>query len=246
MGATLDQLGAQAAQAFASAARSHVGHVRKINEDRLLDCPERGLWAVADGMGGLHGGDVAAELVICALRQLVRQPASVTASMIAEALQQANAAILTRGRDTGGMIGSTVVVLHIEAGRATLFWAGDSRAYHCGAGAWTQLTRDHSVVQELMDAGLIDHDQARRHPKGHIVTRALGITPDIEIARMARSVVPGDRLLLCSDGLTRMLDTQDFTSDADVATTADALLAKALHRDGSDNISLILIEPIAP
>ncbi|WP_068094591.1 PP2C family protein-serine/threonine phosphatase [Novosphingobium rosa] len=244
MGATLDGLEAQAAQAFASAARSHVGHVRKINEDRLLDCPERGLWAVADGMGGLHGGDVAAELVIGALRQLVRQPAPVTASMIAEALQQANAAILTRGRDTGGMIGSTVVVLHIEADRATLFWAGDSRAYHCGAGAWTQLTRDHSVVQELLDAGLIDRDQARRHPKAHIVTRALGVAQALEIAQMTHTVAPGDRLLLCSDGLTRMLDTQDFTSDVDIGTAADTLLMQALHRDGSDNISLILIEPV--
>ncbi|WP_343617176.1 protein phosphatase 2C domain-containing protein [Novosphingobium sp.] len=246
MGATLDRPEAQAAQAFASAARSHVGHVRKINEDRLLDCPERCLWALADGMGGLHGGDVAAELVIGALRQLVRQPATIEASMIVEALQQANAAILARGRDTGGMIGSTVVVLHIEADQATLFWAGDSRAYHCNGGIWTQLTRDHSVVQELMDAGLIDGDQARRHPKAHIVTRALGITEPIEIAQMARTVAPADRLLLCSDGLTRMLDTRDFTSNAAIGTAADTLLTEALHRDGSDNISLILIEPIAP
>jgi serine/threonine protein phosphatase PrpC len=242
MGATIDRPGAQAALAFASAARSHVGHVRKINEDRLLDCPERGLWAVADGMGGHHGGDVAAELVIGALRQLVRQPDAITAPMILEALHKANAAILERGRDGGGTIGSTVVVLHIAGDQGTLFWAGDSRAYHAAQGVWAQVTRDHSVVQELLDAGLVDGDQARRHPKAHIITRALGITQDIDIAQEVRTVSPGDRLLLCSDGLTRMLDTQDFTRATGIEAGADALLGEALHRDGSDNISLVLVE----
>lgn len=242
MGATLDRPEAQAASAFASAARSHVGHVRKINEDRLLDCPERGLWAVADGMGGHHGGDVAAELVIGALRQLVRQPDAITAPMILEALHKANAAILERGHDVGGTIGSTVVVLHIAGDQGTLFWAGDSRAYHGTQGVWMQVTRDHSVVQELLDAGLIDHDQARRHPKAHIITRALGITPDLDIAQVTCAVAPGDRLLLCSDGLMRMLHTQDFTPDAEIEAEADTLLTLALQRDGSDNISLVLIE----
>lgn len=242
MGATLDRPEAQVALAFASAARSHVGHVRKINEDRLLDCPERGLWAVADGMGGHHGGDVAAELVIGALRQLVRQPDAITAPMILEALHKANAAILERGQDVGGTIGSTVVVLHIVDGQGMLFWAGDSRAYHGKQGVWTQVTRDHSVVQELLDAGLIDDDQARRHPKAHIITRALGITPDLDIAQVTHSVAPGDRLLLCSDGLMRMLDTRDFTPDAEIEAEADTLLTLALQRDGSDNISLVLVE----
>ncbi|WP_206240213.1 PP2C family protein-serine/threonine phosphatase [Novosphingobium terrae] len=233
---------AQARPACASAARSHVGHVRKINEDRLLDCPERGLWAVADGMGGLHGGDVAAELVIGALRQLVRQPDTITEPMILEALHKANAAILARGHDVGCTIGSTVVVLHLAGDQGTLFWAGDSRAYHRTQGAWVQVTRDHSVVQELVDAGLIDGDQARRHPKAHIITRALGITQEIDIAQETRIVSLGDCILLCSDGLTRMLNAQGFTLDTDIRAAADALLSEALHLDGSDNISLILTE----
>lgn len=225
-----------------SASRSHVGHVRRINEDRILDCPGRGLWAIADGMGGHRGGDVAAEMAIAALRALTRASAPISAAGILDALHSANREILERGRQANSTIGSTIVVLHIEGDRGQLFWAGDSRAYTLSGGDWRQATRDHSVVQDLLDAGVIGAEQAARHPSAHVITRALGVQPDIEFATLSLGCRAGDKLLLCSDGLSRTLPDQPVDPRTPIDGLADALLADALRLDGSDNISLVLIE----
>jgi len=228
--------------AYRSLSRSHVGRARKVNEDRVLDRPDRALWAVADGMGGHRGGDIAAELAIAALRGLADAPASITAAAIVEALQRANAAILERGHAAGGVIGSTVVVLHIAGDTAQLFWAGDSRAYRADSHAWKQLTRDHSFVQELVDQGLISSGDAAHHPRAHVITRALGVDAEVELDRLALPILGDEIFLLCSDGLSRSLASEtprDMTGlDARVA---DELLDAALVNDGSDNISLVLI-----
>ena len=160
---------------FRSTARTHVGRVRKVNEDRILDRPDRALWAVADGMGGHRGGDIAAELAVAVLRDLADDSAPITDDAILAALMRANAEILARGATAGGVIGSTIVALHIAQGEAHIFWAGDSRAYRATRGAWEQVTRDHSLVQELLDQGLIDSSDAAHHPRAHVITRALGV-----------------------------------------------------------------------
>lgn len=227
---------------YRSVSRSHVGRVRKVNEDRVLDRPDRALWAVADGMGGHRGGDIAAELAIAALRGLADDSAEITTAAIREALQRANAEIRERGVAAGGVIGSTVVVLHIADDAAHLFWAGDSRAYRAERGAWRQLTRDHSFVQELVDQGLIASGDAAHHPRAHVITRALGVDAEVELEHLALPISGDEIFLLCSDGLSRSLaaETPRDMAERD-ARAADELLDAALANDGSDNISLVLV-----
>ncbi|MDT8759540.1 protein phosphatase 2C domain-containing protein [Sphingomonas psychrotolerans] len=195
---------------------------------------------VADGMGGHRGGDIAADTAIGALRALADATAPLTHTTILGALDCANAEILARGESAGGVIGSTIVVLHIADGKAQIFWAGDSRAYRARAAGWEQVTRDHSLVQQLLDTGLIDREQAAHHPQGHVITRALGVESAVEIETLSFPVAGGDVLLLCSDGLSRSLD-EDLPAGLESINSADEILAQALDKDGSDNISFVIV-----
>ncbi|QDZ09221.1 serine/threonine-protein phosphatase [Sphingomonas panacisoli] len=224
-----------------SVARSHVGLVRIINEDRVFDCPDRGVWAVADGMGGHAGGDLAAQAVIDRLRLLTAGEGMIRFTDMLVALGQANGDIRQRNERFGAAAGTTVVAAMIQDGTAHVAWAGDSRAYRLRGGGLELLTRDHSVVQELVDAGLLTPDRAERHPQSHVVTRALGVDDDPRLQTVSIRLLPGDRLLLCSDGLSRSLAAGDADSEA-IDRLADRMLANALARDGSDNVSLILID----
>jgi serine/threonine protein phosphatase PrpC len=227
-----------------STARSHVGHVRRINEDRVFEWCEGGVWAVADGMGGHRGGDVAAQSVVDALRALQNSGAPMTAKGVPGALADANTRIFARNADLGEQAGATVVVASIEGATLHLAWAGDSRCYRIRGGVAELLTHDHSVVQQLVDAGLLTADAAARHPQSNVITRALGVEQACEVDRRSLPIAAGDRFLLCSDGLSRSLaDTDQLTGD--LATLADRLVETALARDGSDNISLVLLEPAA-
>jgi serine/threonine protein phosphatase PrpC len=227
---------AAACGAVRSVSRSHVGTVRQINEDRLLDTAELGLWAIADGMGGHHGGDVAAQSVISALRRLCEDGERPTPAAIARSLEGANAEIFARGEGAG----ATVVSLSIQQGCAHILWAGDSRCYHIRDGVVRQLTKDHSVVQELVDAGLITAAAATVHPQSNVITRALGIDATCEVDSCMLDLKPFDRFLLCSDGLSRSLLPADLRDDP-IDLLADMLLGQALARDGTDNISLVLV-----
>jgi len=248
MNATLVTSGAPRGEpvptAYRSTARTHVGRVRKVNEDRILDRPDRALWAVADGMGGHRGGDIAAELVVAALRDLADDPAPITDDAIRAALMRANDAILGRSAAAGGVIGSTIVALHIAHGEAHLFWAGDSRAYRATRGAWEQMTRDHSLVQELLDQGVIDARDAAHHPRAHVITRALGVDATVEVESLSFPIAEDETILLCSDGLSRSLDPAALRDSGN--READALLADALRKDGSDNISFLVIRSNEP
>lgn len=220
-----------------SVSRTHVGRVRQINEDRVFDCPERSLWAVADGLGGHHGGDLAAQGVVNALRSAAHTSDELTPASVLQAMAAANADIF----DTITGAGATVVALSVHGRMAQIAWAGDSRCYRLRDGAVQLLTRDHSVVQELVDAGLITAIAAATHPQANVITRALGIAGECEIDTRLVDVQPTDRFLLCSDGLSRTLRLDAF-DDRPLDTLADALLAAALDRDGSDNITLTLVE----
>lgn len=233
--------------ACTSVARTHVGRVRQINEDRLLDCPERGLWAVADGMGGHRGGDVAAEIVIAALRETTEGAGALRTQDIEAALHRANLRIRQHALSAGGVIGSTVVVLHVAGEQAWLFWVGDSRGYRLRDAGFEQVTRDHSLVQELVDAGAIPPESAATHPQANVVTRALGVEAELLIEKRRFAVAANDLLLLCSDGLSRSLrdDAAPSGLETDDAL-ADRLLDTALVRDGSDNISLVAVRVQAP
>ena len=225
-----------------STARSHLGRVRRINEDRVFDWPDGAVWAVVDGMGGHRGGDLAAQSVIDALRALAAAGAPPTPAAVLAALHEANARIFARNQSNGEQAGATVVAMSRSAGKVHLAWAGDSRCYRIRDGDVRLLTRDHSVVQDLVDAGLLTAEAASNHPQSNVVTRALGVDPVCEIETAAIDFIDGDRFLLCSDGLSRTLLDSDL-ADIALDALADDLLANALHKDGADNISLILVEP---
>ncbi len=226
-----------------STARSHVGRVRQVNEDRTLDCPDRKLWAVADGMGGHFAGDVAADRAISALRRLADSDTPIDATTVAAALDDANREIQALARSAHGTCGTTIVVAWIIGDTAHVAWSGDSRAYLIRNGSAQQLTADHSLIQEMIAAGALTPELARGHPGANVVTRALGVEETLKLDIAQTDLRSGDRLLLCSDGLSASLESSDFAGrHLAVESEADALLAKALARDGSDNISLVLID----
>lgn len=224
---------------FRSAHRTHVGRVRRVNEDRVLDRPDRGLWAVADGMGGHSGGDRAAATAVAALERLAEGAGPITAEGVLEALAHADALIAEQG---DGRSGTTIVAGWAEDAGLRLFWAGDSRAYLIRDERAMLLTRDHSVVQQLVNAGALTEAMAARHPQANVVTRALGVGAALEIETAEHDLAAGDLVLLCSDGLSRSLDPRDFAPTLPLEALADRLLLNALRRDGSDNASLVLVE----
>ncbi len=225
-----------AAHAFQSSARSHVGCVRALNEDAILDRPDIGLWAVADGMGGHNAGEIASAVVIEELSH---------GTNVTEHLQRANRRLLAHAAQTrSGAIGSTVVVLRIEPTRFSCFWAGDSRAYLLRDDRLMRLTHDHSAVQELVDAGRITPTEAVHHPQAHVITRAVGAEQTLSVDCRDGPISASDTFLLCSDGLSNLIRDSELADAAkmtDLDAAADALLTLALQRNAPDNVSVILV-----
>jgi len=231
--------------AFECVSRTDVGLRRKVNEDSLLVRTERGLWAVADGMGGHECGDVASAKVTEALMRLpvVYGLNNLVDSAIA-ALQQVNRELVAMATDREQRsIGSTVVGLAIADGRFRCFWAGDSRAYLLRGNQLTQLTRDHSLVQDLVKAGMLDPEEADSHPNSNIITRAVGVAEELKVDTVDGDVKPGDQFLLASDGLTRLVDAAELAatlSSKGLAEAADLLIETVLSRGAPDNVSIII------
>ena len=136
-----------------------------------------------------------------------------------------------------------VVGLVADGNRFACFWAGDSRAYRVRDGAIDRLTRDHSLVQELVDAGMLAESEAETHPNANIITRAVGVSDMLDVETVDGEIRPGDVFLLASDGLTRLLGDDELLGElqAGVDAAADRLLAKSLERDAPDNVSLIIV-----
>ena len=169
----------EGAMTFECVSRTHVGLKRRVNEDSLLARTERGLWAVADGMGGHEAGDVASSKIADALQHLpIVYDADELVASAAASLQTVNHELiqLARGDGLPRTIGSTVVALAISGAEMRCLWAGDSRAYRLRGGKLAQLTRDHSLVQELVNAGMLHPHEAQDHPQSNVVTRAVGVS----------------------------------------------------------------------
>jgi serine/threonine protein phosphatase PrpC len=227
---------------FLSVARSHVGRVRTVNEDASLNRPDIGLWAVADGMGGHQRGDIASEELITALAG-VRAFSSAYSfrDAVSTAIARTNAALFASADDD--TIGSTIVTLLAYNGHFSCLWAGDSRAYLYRNGVLKRLTKDHSVVQDMIDAGVLSANDARRHPKANMITRAVGARPAVALDDVCGAILPGDRFLLCSDGLHGPVSDQsiaEIVRRAPLEWAANALIERALA-DGNDNITAVLI-----
>lgn len=237
------------ASGFDQVAKTHVGCRRKLNEDALLANPERRLWAVADGMGGHDAGEVASATVVEALVKCSSADEALTT------LCEVNARLVEMARTSfdSRTVGSTVVGLVADEHAFTCFWAGDSRAYRVRDGAITRLTRDHSLVQDLIDAGMIDEAAAEGHPNANVITRAVGASDHLHVETVTGDVRSGDLFLLASDGLTRLANDHELLVGLlgeDLEANAERLLDMALDREAPDNVSLILLRatdtPVAP
>jgi serine/threonine protein phosphatase PrpC len=228
-------------------ARSHVGLVRRHNEDSFLERPDIGLFVVADGMGGMTAGEVASSMIVTSLNGIGHVlPAPAFMQEIRTRLAEVNRelrAIAARD-DAPSAIGSTVAGLLLHSGHFACFWAGDSRVYRHREGELDRLTRDHSMVQDMIDSGLLAPDQAERHPYASVIQRAVGVDDELQLDYVHARVAPGDIFLLCSDGLTRMVTDEEIESllaAGPISEACDALLNQVLQRGAKDNVTIILV-----
>lgn len=232
---------------------SDPGQQRAQNEDAIGVHPELGLAILADGMGGHQAGEVASGIAVEAIyhyfAKRLTQADTNTCQTMAEAIQEANGAIYEAGHtrlDREGM-GSTVVVVTFEEGRLCVGHIGDSRLYRLRNGSFEQITKDHSVVQELVNRGIFTPEEARQSVAKNLVTRALGVDPVIEAEVLEAPTQDGDLYLLCSDGLNDVLaDGQILETlnrhEWDLETAARELVDRANGGGGPDNISVILAQ----
>jgi protein phosphatase/serine/threonine-protein phosphatase Stp1 len=230
---------------FVSWAATHVGTVRKHNEDSLVDRSDLGLWAVADGAGGHSRGDVASRMIADALEGLPPDlSASGVLSEVRQRMTDTNAAL--RASVTPPQISaSTVVVLIARGEHYACLWAGDSRAYLLRGGTMTQVTRDHSLVQDMVEAGAIRAEDAESHPNANIITRAVGSGDELDLDKITDRLLPGDRFLLCSDGLCKTLPdsltAQLLASD----DPAGKLIQATLEHHGRDNVTAVVVDVLS-
>jgi protein phosphatase len=219
-----------------AAARSHAGLVRDVNEDACLVRPERGLWAVADGMGGHAVGDFASRTVVAALDDV--RPAGSLALLLAAARERLHAANRRLRAEAATrrvpLIGSTVVVLAAWGGAYGYLWAGDSRLYLCRGGRLRLLTRDHRLAPA----------SGAQAAAASAITRAVGAVDALDLDAATVDAHDGDILVLCSDGLSDAVGDREIAAavvPGDCARAADALVELALARGGRDNISAVVV-----
>jgi protein phosphatase len=236
---------------FTSAGLTDVGVVRSGNEDNFLIVPDRAIFIVADGMGGHAAGEVASEMAVRIIAQKlgdVRDLDETTACQrISDAIREANAAIFDRTlteHDKRGM-GTTATAMILMGPRYLIGQVGDSRAYLMRNGRLVQLTKDHSYVQEQVDAGYLTPEDARTHPYSNVITRCVGANEDVVPDTYVGTMHAGDVFLLASDGLTGMIDDlrlhELLEADAEPEALTATLVEEANRLGGLDNITVIVV-----
>jgi serine/threonine protein phosphatase PrpC len=234
-----------------AAGRTDVGVIRSGNEDSYLMVPDRGIFVVADGMGGHAAGEVASEMAVTFVARELDSLRGLTDKQVAErmqaAIKTANGAIFQRTlteHDKRGM-GTTVTALALFESRFLIGQVGDSRAYLLRDNRLNQLTKDHSYVQEQVDAGYLTPEQARTHPYSNVITRCVGANSDVVPDMYGGTVRPKDLFLLASDGLTGMLEDYQLAEllspDRMPQDEVDSLIAEANRHGGLDNITAIIV-----
>ena len=246
---------------ISTAGRTEVGCVRQHNEDNFLVQPDLGIYVVADGLGGHAAGEVASRIVVEKISQFIDHTAehdrtwpvdydvslSYDGNRLKTALLLADQGILNdiKSSPERESMGSTVVACLVEEDRVTMVHVGDSRAYLLNEGGIRQVTRDHSWVAEQVASGVLTPEEARRHPFRNVITQALGNGGDLDMAVQEFHVQEMDRILLCTDGLSGMVQDQEIweivheTPDIDEA--ADKLIVKAMDNGGEDNITVVIV-----
>jgi PPM family protein phosphatase len=230
----------------ASTGLTHAGRKRRHNEDSYVIEPP--VFAVADGMGGAKAGEVASGLAAAALKEPGEDGASGEAR-VAAMIREANRRVFRRAnedREASGM-GTTMTVALVESDRVAIGHVGDSRAYLVRDGDLEQLTDDHSLVAELVRSGKLTPEEAELHPQRSVITRAVGTEPDVDVDTFTVHGNPGDLFLICSDGLTDMVDERTILDAVerhrgDLDETAKALVGAANRGGGEDNITVVVFE----
>lgn len=224
--------------------RTDIGCLRDHNEDSLVVAPP--LFAVADGMGGHAAGEVASEIAVNVLAE--RAPAHPDPEALGRAVEEANRAVIRaahEGRGREGM-GTTMTAAMLEGERLIIAQVGDSRAYLLHQGKLQQLTRDHSLMADMIEAGQLTPEEARTHPNRSVITRALGSDPHTQPDLYEINVETGDRLLICSDGLSGMVCDNDIESTLarvrDPQRCASQLVNEAIANGGHDNVTVIVAD----
>ncbi len=228
-----------------TASMTDTGRKRRHNEDAFVVEPP--LFAVADGMGGAQAGELASGLAAAALKD-VQEPGS-GEERVDELIQQANRRVYERqsqDASASGM-GTTMTVALVEDGRVVIGHVGDSRAYLLRGRSLEQLTEDHSLVAELVRSGKLSPEEAEDHPQRSVITRALGTDPDVDVDTFSVETEPGDLFLICSDGLTSMVDDETIRAEltrnrSDLKSAAKALVRAANNGGGEDNITVVFFE----
>ena len=227
-------------------ARTDVGRVREGNEDAyILDFP---LFGVADGMGGHLAGDVASSTAVDSIVEAAHADSPTDTRSLAALVRGANEAIFERAGSDPSLrgMGTTCTLVLLDDGRIHLAHVGDSRAYIVRDGRLEQLTEDHTLVNRMVREGRIQAEEATHHPQRSILTRALGVDPSVDVDTATLDVKEGDRILLCSDGLSSIVEesviSDVLTSENDPQSTADRLVGLANDAGGEDNITVLILD----
>ena len=246
---------------FRVGAATDTGRVRKLNEDAFAVVPEHGLFVVCDGMGGARAGEVASRMAVETITATLADTGAASpsgaarregyrpfTSRLAQAVERSNQAILDHAEQDEGHagMGTTVVAALIAEEIASIAHVGDSRAYLWRNGAVEPLTKDHSVVQEQVEEGLLSQEQSLQSKHQNLLLRALGHKPDVEVDLAEVPLRSGDYLVLCSDGMTRMVSERELaatiTAIQDPQGVCDALLASANRGGSPDNVTVVIVE----
>jgi serine/threonine protein phosphatase PrpC len=234
---------------FDVSSATHAGKVRLRNEDSCLVRTDTGLWAVADGMGGHEAGDLASRILVESLNAIEQPEAALDLLEQCETqIFRANQQIvdLSRARD-GATIGTTAAVLLVRDKHYACVWAGDSRVYLINGGSITQLSRDHTEVEELVAAGTLSREDVKNWPN-NVITRAVGVADDLELDIVSGAADPGDIFVICSDGLTKHLRDDEilqYAADRNARAACEMMLELALERGGLDNVTVVVVRLLA-
>lgn len=239
-----------------TAERTDVGRIRSVNEDRAVILPEKCgtvIAIIADGMGGHRAGDIASQLAIEKIREELsglRPDATLEErkEAIRLAVEAANAEVYRQASEREQLrgMGTTVVVSLATADQLVVGHIGDSRAYLTAGEQLVQLTEDHSLVNELLKSGQITREEAEHHPRRNVLLRALGTDTEVQVDVVEHSWAEGDILLMCSDGLSNMVNEEEclvvLQSQTSLESKVDELVERALSAGGDDNVTVVLIE----
>jgi len=231
---------------WTSASRCHPGRVRQVNEDACLDLSERGIWAVADGMGGHTLGELASGLAVEGLMDLpVAADLDARVNDALDRLQEVNRRLRGEAlRRQVPLIGTTIAALLAAGGRCSCLWAGDSRIYLYRAGRLTQLTRDHSQLEAARSRHVSRSDETLARPRANLITRAIGAEDTLEIDRVTVELSDGDIFLLCTDGLSNEvseLSIKRALLPGNCSLACETLVDMALEREARDNITAVVL-----